>query len=130
MQALRCLQEIKQDYVPPKPSCLESTEFSETNRVHVRALWGLWIILAAAVFLATVGALVHFFIVKRKKPEQQQLITARVKPFRDTFSSMMHVPSVPSVVEAFQSAGRSRRNRQHPSEAAIGCAPHFFLLSG
>jgi hypothetical protein len=113
------LADIEKDHVPPKPSCLESTEFSETNRVKVRSLWGLWIILASAIGLAAVSSIFHYFVLKHTKPEEQQLISARVKPMRDSLTKAI---TAPSVVEAFRSASSGRGNRKTTPDASTADA--------
>jgi hypothetical protein len=112
------LADIKQDNMPPKPSCLQSTEFSETNRVNVDRLWGLWIIFASAVGIAAWSSIFHYWILKRRNPEEQLLISARVKPFRDTLTKAMTAPMVPYVVDAFRSASVRSTSRRALSEGS------------
>jgi hypothetical protein len=103
--------------VPPKPACLESIEFSETNQVPVRSLYGLWVILAAAIVIAMLAACVRFYIIKRTKPEQRQLLNDRVKPFRE---SLRRVVSMTSVTEAFRTAGASARRNVSVEQSTTG----------
>ena len=109
------LQQIEQDYIPPEPTC-SATEYSEINRVPLKSLVGLWVILAAAVGVALAVAIGHYLVLRRLKPQSKAAIDARLQPFKDSLRATL---SVRSAAAAFQHAGAQRRAR----DAAVATPP-------
>jgi hypothetical protein len=85
--------------------------YSETNKVYVTSLWGLWIILAAAIGLASLVAVVQYLIARVEGGEREKEIAQRAAYYQHVVST--RVPSVVThTASAFMHAGTSFRARQ------------------
>ena len=122
------VQDLESEYVPPEPTC-GATEFSETNQVHVRSLYGLWIILAGAVLLAGLVAIAHYLVLRKVQPERKRAIDERMTPFRDSFKALRGVVKVPQAAEAFRKAGEARRQRAKGLSPTASLAGAVMTLS-
>jgi hypothetical protein len=99
------MKDLETQYVPPAATC-DATQFSETNQVHVRSLYGLWVILAFAVLIAGLAAVIHYLVLTKVQPERKKAIDERMVPFRESFRGLVRVPAA---AEAFRKAGEARR---------------------
>lgn len=73
-------------YLVADGGCGTVSEYQETDQVHISALWGLWIILAIAVALASLVALYQYYGRRRTAPEQHKAIVQRTEALRRSVS--------------------------------------------
>lgn len=95
---------------PPPPKCLVATEFDETNQVKLPSMAGLWIILAAAIAIASAVAAAQYLISRAQGGRRQKDIEARASHYVRAMS--MHLPTVTHAASAFAAAGSARRARR------------------
>ena len=87
--------------------------------MQIGSLWGLWIILAVAIFLTGVAGLVEYVQKRRKRHEDAEKMRERAAVFR---TMLPKATSVSRVTSAFwQSIDKSKR--QGSSEATNAAAP-------
>jgi hypothetical protein len=70
------LKQLEEAWTGKARSQCQGRTYSETNRVGIYALWGLWIMLGAAIVLALVTAAVQYSI-RRKEPEKREITQER-----------------------------------------------------
>ena len=94
-----CVQELRTRFLQEDATCQATTEYEDTNQVQVRALAGLWVVLAAA----TVGAFVfsggQVLVEQRWKKrhadsDPDRMVAERAQQFARALSSVVSVPGV------------------------------------